>query len=77
MNINVMRAMSAVLIAVSYFSAKAQIYDTNNVSVQTFAGYGVPGLVDGTGALTAFWRRKFFSVKSLGIKLRAGLGIPC
>ena len=54
MNIKMVRAMSAVLIAVSYFSAKAQIYDTNNVSVQTFAGYGLPGLVDGTGQLTAF-----------------------
>jgi len=34
--------------------AQAQIYDTNNVMVSTFAGYGIPGYVDGQGLLTAF-----------------------
>jgi hypothetical protein len=34
--------------------AQAQIYDTNNVVVSTFAGYGIPGYVDGQGLLTAF-----------------------
>ena len=34
--------------------AQAQIYDTNNVMVSTFAGYGIPGYVDGNGLLTAF-----------------------
>jgi hypothetical protein len=33
---------------------QAQIYDTNNVMVSTFAGYGIPGYVDGQGLLTAF-----------------------
>ena len=35
--------------------AQAQIYDTNNVMVSTFAGYGIPGYVDGQGLLTAFY----------------------
>ena len=35
-------------------SLTAQTYDTNNVMVQTFAGYGIPGYVDGQGQLTAF-----------------------
>ncbi|HEV2434838.1 MAG TPA: hypothetical protein VG077_02465 [Verrucomicrobiae bacterium] len=34
--------------------ARAQIYDTNNDAVSTFAGYGIPGYVDGQGLLTAF-----------------------
>jgi hypothetical protein len=34
--------------------AQAQIYDTNNDVVSTFAGYGIPGYVDGQGLLTAF-----------------------
>jgi hypothetical protein len=34
--------------------AQAQTYDTNNVMVSTFAGYGIPGYVDGQGLLTAF-----------------------
>jgi hypothetical protein len=34
--------------------ATAQIYDTNNEVVQTFAGFGIPGYVDGQGQLTAF-----------------------
>jgi hypothetical protein len=31
--------------------AQAQIYDTNNVIVSTFAGYGIPAYVDGQGLL--------------------------
>ena len=34
--------------------AQGQIYDTNNVMVSTFAGYGIPAYVDGQGLLTAF-----------------------
>ncbi len=34
--------------------AQAQIYNTNNVMVSTFAGYGIPAYVDGQGLLTAF-----------------------
>ena len=33
---------------------EAQTYDTNNVMVSTFAGYGIPAYVDGQGLLTAF-----------------------
>jgi hypothetical protein len=36
------------------WQAEAQIYDTNNEVVQTFAGFGIPGYVDGQGLLTAF-----------------------
>ena len=32
----------------------AQIYDTNNVVVQTFAGSGFSGYVDGKGVQTMF-----------------------
>ena len=40
----------------STFAGKtgAQIYDSNNIVVQTFAGFGIPGYVDGQGQLTAF-----------------------
>ena len=34
--------------------AQAQNYDTNNIMVSTFAGYGIPAYVDGQGLLTAF-----------------------
>jgi hypothetical protein len=34
--------------------AQAQIYDSNNVVVSTFAGYGIPAYVDGQGLFTAF-----------------------
>lgn len=34
--------------------SQAQTYDTNNIFVQTFAGYGIPGYVDGQGQFTAF-----------------------
>jgi hypothetical protein len=36
------------------WQATAQTYDTNNEVVQTFAGFGIPGYVDGQGQLTAF-----------------------
>lgn len=36
------------------WQATAQIYDTNNEVVQTFAGFGIPGLIDGQGQLTEF-----------------------
>ena len=36
------------------WQSRAQIYDTNNDVVQTFAGYGIPGYVDGQGQFTAF-----------------------
>jgi hypothetical protein len=36
------------------WQAGAQIYDTNNVVVQTFAGSGFSGYVDGVGQLTMF-----------------------
>ena len=39
---------------VSAGQTQAQIYDTNNVTVSTFAGYGIPAYVDGQGLLTAF-----------------------
>lgn len=37
-----------------YGTASAQTYDTNNVSVQTFAGSGFYGDYDGQGVLTMF-----------------------
>jgi len=41
-------------VALSHWCVEAQTYDTNNVVVQTFAGYGIPGYVDGQGLLTEF-----------------------
>jgi hypothetical protein len=43
-----------VIVALSHWRAGAQIYDTNNDVVQTFAGFGIPGYIDGQGQLTAF-----------------------
>jgi streptogramin lyase len=50
------KIFSAVLIAIVLLAgeAEAQIYDTNNEVVSTFAGFGIPGYVDGQGQLTAF-----------------------
>ena len=42
------------LAILSCWQAGAQTYDTNNEVVSTFAGYGIPGYVDGQGQLTAF-----------------------
>jgi len=42
------------LAAALCWQADAQIYDTNNVGVQTLAGSGFVGYVDGQGALTMF-----------------------
>ena len=44
-------AIAAMLLV---WPAQAQNYDTNNVMVSTFAGYGIPAYVDGQGLLTAF-----------------------
>ena len=44
-------AITAILLV---WRSQAQIYDTNNVMVSTFAGYGIPAYVDGQGQLTAF-----------------------
>jgi hypothetical protein len=41
-------------ITLSRWRAEAQTYDTNNIFVQTFAGYGIPGYVDGQSQFTAF-----------------------
>jgi hypothetical protein len=51
-----MNRISAVFAVVAMLAgrAEAQIYDTNNEVVQTFAGFGIPGYVDGQGQLTAF-----------------------
>ena len=46
-------ATIAVLTALVW-RAEAQTYDTNNDFVETLAGYGIPGYVDGQGLLTAF-----------------------
>jgi hypothetical protein len=42
------------LVALSHWQVGAQIYDTNNEVVQTFAGYGIPGYVDAQGQLAQF-----------------------
>ena len=51
-----MKIFSAVLTAMVLHAgeAEAQIYETNNEVVSTFAGFGIPGYVDGQGQLTAF-----------------------
>ena len=50
------KIISAVFAVITLLAgqAGAQTYDTNNDTVQTFAGYGIPGYVDGQGQLTAF-----------------------
>lgn len=42
------------LVAILGWQVEAQTYDTNNVVVQTFAGSGFSGYVDGVGQLTMF-----------------------
>jgi hypothetical protein len=42
------------IVALARWRVDAQIYDTNNEVVSTFAGFGIPGYVDGQGQLTAF-----------------------
>ena len=49
----IISATMALLVAIGW-QADAQIYDTNNEVVQTFAGFGIPGDVDGQGQFTAF-----------------------
>jgi hypothetical protein len=46
----------AAIVVLSRWPAGAQIYDTNNVVVQTFAGSGFSGYVDGVGQQTMFAR---------------------
>jgi hypothetical protein len=53
MNVKFISAVIAVLTAFIW-RGEAQIYDTNNEVVETFAGFGIPGYVDGQGQLTAF-----------------------
>src|ERR1039457_5552284 len=52
-NLKIVSAVFAVVAMLSW-RAEAQTYDTNNEVVQTFAGYGIPGYVDGQGQLTSF-----------------------
>src|ERR1017187_243222 len=52
-NLKIVSAVFAVVAMLSW-RAEAQTYDTNNEVVQTFAGYGIPGYVDGQGQLIAF-----------------------
>ena len=47
-------AISIAFIAMIHGLAQAQTYDTNNVVVQTFAGFGLPAYIDGQGQFTAF-----------------------
>ncbi|HSY20105.1 MAG TPA: hypothetical protein VK815_17295 [Candidatus Acidoferrales bacterium] len=49
-----MKSLFASLCVLTVWQTKAQIYDTNNVAVQTFAGSGFSGYVDGVGQLTMF-----------------------
>jgi sugar lactone lactonase YvrE len=44
----------AAIVILSHWPAGAQIYDTNSDYVQTFAGSGFSGYVDGVGQLTMF-----------------------
>ena len=53
MKTKIISAVVAVVTTLAY-QAEAQTYDTNNEVVQTFAGFGIPGYVDGQGQLTAF-----------------------
>ena len=49
--------MAAALIGIVstlVWHSRAQIYDTNNETVETFAGYGIPSYIDGQGLFTAF-----------------------
>lgn len=48
------------------WQSQAQIYDTNNVVVQTFAGSGFSGYVDGVGQLTMFDNPSAIVADSLG-----------
>ncbi len=47
-------AISIAFTAMIHGLAQAQIYDTNNVVVRTFAGFGLPAYIDGQGQFTAF-----------------------
>jgi hypothetical protein len=45
--------LAAIIVALGW-QAAAQTYDTNNDVVQTFAGAGIPGYIDGQGQSTEF-----------------------
>ena len=53
---NTKNITASIAIAATLFGwpVRAQIYDSNNDTVSTFAGYGIPTYVDGQGLLTAF-----------------------
>src|ERR1035438_3330496 len=53
MKTKIISAVVAIVTTLAY-QAEAQTYDTNNEVVQTFAGFGIPGYVDGQGQFTAF-----------------------
>jgi sugar lactone lactonase YvrE len=54
MKIKMIAIATVIVTILLVWPAQAQNYDTNNVMVSTFAGYGIPGYVDGQGLLTAF-----------------------
>lgn len=49
-----LKALPILFLLRSSFPASAQVYETNNVSVQTFVGSGFYGHFDGQGAFTMF-----------------------
>ena len=49
-----LKIIFAALCVLPVWQAEAQIYDTNNVAVQTFAGSGFSGYLDGQGTQTMF-----------------------
>jgi streptogramin lyase len=53
MKIKTLIALVALLSTLA-LPSRAQIYDTNNEVVQAFAGFGIPGYVDGQGQFSAF-----------------------
>jgi hypothetical protein len=50
-----LKIIFAALCVLSVWQTEAQTYDTNNVVVQTFAGSGFSGYVDGVGQQTMFY----------------------
>jgi hypothetical protein len=47
-------ATVAIAVLLLAWPSKAQTYDTNNVVVSTFAGFGLPAYIDGQGQFSAF-----------------------
>src|ERR1035437_9265795 len=56
----------AVVLASFGWNVEAQTYDTNNEVVQTFAGSGFSGYLDGVGQLTMFNRPSKIAADSFG-----------